>query len=30
VIEPDKTRQAILDAIVHAPYERGQHGNIPL
>jgi acetyl-CoA/propionyl-CoA carboxylase carboxyl transferase subunit len=30
VIEPDKTRQAILDAIVAAPYERGQHGNIPL
>src|SRR5580698_1354803 len=30
VIEPDKTRQAILDAIAHAPCERGQHGNIPL
>ena len=30
VIEPDKTRQAILDAIAHAPLERGQHGNIPL
>jgi acetyl-CoA/propionyl-CoA carboxylase carboxyl transferase subunit len=30
VIEPDKTRQAILDAIAHAPSERGQHGNIPL
>ena len=30
VIEPDKTRQAILDAIVDAPFQRGQHGNIPL
>jgi acetyl-CoA/propionyl-CoA carboxylase carboxyl transferase subunit len=30
VIEPDKTRQAILDAIAHAPCERGRHGNIPL
>jgi acetyl-CoA/propionyl-CoA carboxylase carboxyl transferase subunit len=30
VIEPEKTRQAILDAIVHAPRRRGQHGNIPL
>jgi acetyl-CoA/propionyl-CoA carboxylase carboxyl transferase subunit len=30
VIEPDKTRQAILDAIAHAPFQRGQHGNIPL
>jgi acetyl-CoA/propionyl-CoA carboxylase carboxyl transferase subunit len=30
VIEPDKTRQAILDAIAHAPSVRGQHGNIPL
>jgi acetyl-CoA/propionyl-CoA carboxylase carboxyl transferase subunit len=30
VIEPDKTRQAILDAIAHAPCERGHHGNIPL
>ena len=30
VIEPDKTRQAILDAITHAPCVRGQHGNIPL
>src|SRR5580698_5089602 len=30
VIEPDKTRQAILDAIAHAPLQRGQHGNIPL
>jgi acetyl-CoA/propionyl-CoA carboxylase carboxyl transferase subunit len=30
VIEPGKTRQAILDAIAAAPYARGQHGNIPL
>ncbi|MGB6456677.1 MAG: carboxyl transferase domain-containing protein [Streptosporangiaceae bacterium] len=30
VIEPDKTRQAILDAISLAPAGRGQHGNIPL
>jgi acetyl-CoA/propionyl-CoA carboxylase carboxyl transferase subunit len=30
VIEPDKTRQAILDAIRGAPSVRGQHGNIPL
>ena len=30
VIEPAKTRQAILDAIVQAPNKRGQHGNIPL
>jgi acetyl-CoA/propionyl-CoA carboxylase carboxyl transferase subunit len=30
VIEPAKTRQAILEAIAQAPYERGQHGNIPL
>jgi acetyl-CoA/propionyl-CoA carboxylase carboxyl transferase subunit len=30
VIEPDKTRQAILDAIANAPFQRGQHGNIPL
>jgi acetyl-CoA/propionyl-CoA carboxylase carboxyl transferase subunit len=30
VIEPEKTRQAILDAICGTPPERGQHGNIPL
>ncbi len=30
IIEPDKTRQAILDAIAQASCERGQHGNIPL
>jgi acetyl-CoA/propionyl-CoA carboxylase carboxyl transferase subunit len=30
VIEPDKTRQVILDAISAAPSSRGQHGNIPL
>jgi acetyl-CoA/propionyl-CoA carboxylase carboxyl transferase subunit len=30
VIEPTKTRKAILDAIVQAPHERGRHGNIPL
>ncbi len=30
VIEPDKTRQAIVDAIAQAPARRGQHGNIPL
>jgi acetyl-CoA/propionyl-CoA carboxylase carboxyl transferase subunit len=30
VIEPDKTRQAILDVISAAPPVRGQHGNIPL
>ena len=30
VIEPEKTRQGILDAIISAPRRRGQHGNIPL
>jgi acetyl-CoA/propionyl-CoA carboxylase carboxyl transferase subunit len=30
IIEPGKTRQAILDAIVSAPPARGRHGNIPL
>ena len=30
VVEPDKTRQAIVDAIAQAPHRRGQHGNIPL
>jgi len=30
VVEPDKTRQAIMDAIMQAPSQRGQHGNIPL
>jgi acetyl-CoA/propionyl-CoA carboxylase carboxyl transferase subunit len=30
VIEPDKTRQAIADAIAGADHVRGQHGNIPL
>jgi acetyl-CoA/propionyl-CoA carboxylase carboxyl transferase subunit len=30
VIEPTKTRQAIVDAIAKAPCVRGQHGNIPL
>jgi acetyl-CoA/propionyl-CoA carboxylase carboxyl transferase subunit len=30
VIEPEKTRQVILDAIAAAPHVRGQHGNIPL
>jgi len=30
VIEPDKTRQAIADAIAAADQVRGQHGNIPL
>jgi acetyl-CoA/propionyl-CoA carboxylase carboxyl transferase subunit len=30
VIEPIKTRQAIVDAIASAPSVRGQHGNIPL
>jgi acetyl-CoA/propionyl-CoA carboxylase carboxyl transferase subunit len=30
VIDPSKTRQAIVDAIAHAPCARGQHGNIPL
>lgn len=30
VIEPDKTRQAILAAIEQAPAQAGQHGNIPL
>jgi acetyl-CoA/propionyl-CoA carboxylase carboxyl transferase subunit len=30
IIEPDKTRQAILEAISAAPSVRGQHGNIPL
>ena len=30
VVEPSKTRQAIVDAIAHAPCTRGDHGNIPL
>jgi acetyl-CoA/propionyl-CoA carboxylase carboxyl transferase subunit len=30
VIEPDKTRQALAEAIASAPPARGQHGNIPL
>jgi acetyl-CoA/propionyl-CoA carboxylase carboxyl transferase subunit len=30
VIDPAKTRQAILSAIAQAPGQRGQHGNIPL
>jgi acetyl-CoA/propionyl-CoA carboxylase carboxyl transferase subunit len=30
VIDPSKTRQAIVDAIAQAPCARGQHGNIPL
>jgi acetyl-CoA/propionyl-CoA carboxylase carboxyl transferase subunit len=30
IIEPSKTRQAIVDAIAKAPCARGQHGNIPL
>ena len=30
VIEPAKTRQAILSAIARAPGGRGRHGNIPL
>ena len=30
VIDPVKTRQAILDAIANAPAARGRHGNIPL
>ncbi len=30
VIEPDKTRRAILEAIAHASPDRGRHGNIPL
>ncbi len=30
ILEPAKTRQAIIDAIAHAPGTRGQHGNIPL
>jgi acetyl-CoA/propionyl-CoA carboxylase carboxyl transferase subunit len=30
VIDPSKTRQAIVDAIAHAPCGRGSHGNIPL
>ena len=30
VIEPVKTRQAILEAIANAPAARGRHGNIPL
>ncbi len=30
VIEPDKTRQAIAEAIASADQVRGQHGNIPL
>jgi acetyl-CoA/propionyl-CoA carboxylase carboxyl transferase subunit len=30
VVEPTKTRQAIVDAIAQAPHSRGHHGNIPL
>jgi len=30
VVDPTKTRQAIVDAIAKAPCTRGQHGNIPL
>ncbi len=30
ILEPAKTRQAIIDAIARAPETRGQHGNIPL
>jgi acetyl-CoA/propionyl-CoA carboxylase carboxyl transferase subunit len=30
VVEPAKTRQAIVQAIADAPPARGQHGNIPL
>jgi acetyl-CoA/propionyl-CoA carboxylase carboxyl transferase subunit len=30
VIEPDKTRQRLTDAIAAAPAARGAHGNIPL
>jgi acetyl-CoA/propionyl-CoA carboxylase carboxyl transferase subunit len=30
VLEPAKTRQAIIDAFAQAPDTRGQHGNIPL
>jgi acetyl-CoA/propionyl-CoA carboxylase carboxyl transferase subunit len=30
IIGPDKTRQAILDAISSAAPARGRHGNIPL
>lgn len=30
IIEPDKTRQALADAIASADQVRGQHGNIPL
>jgi acetyl-CoA/propionyl-CoA carboxylase carboxyl transferase subunit len=30
VIEPSRTRRAIVTAIAEAPCTRGQHGNIPL
>jgi acetyl-CoA/propionyl-CoA carboxylase carboxyl transferase subunit len=30
VIEPSKTREAIIQAIADAPQRRGRHGNIPL
>jgi acetyl-CoA/propionyl-CoA carboxylase carboxyl transferase subunit len=30
IVEPAKTRQAIVEAIAQAPCARGQHGNIPL
>jgi acetyl-CoA/propionyl-CoA carboxylase carboxyl transferase subunit len=30
ILEPSKTRQAIVAAIASAPCTRGQHGNIPL
>jgi acetyl-CoA/propionyl-CoA carboxylase carboxyl transferase subunit len=30
VIEPSRTREAIVRAIADAPQRRGRHGNIPL
>jgi acetyl-CoA/propionyl-CoA carboxylase carboxyl transferase subunit len=30
VIEPSKTREAVIQAIADAPQRRGRHGNIPL
>jgi acetyl-CoA/propionyl-CoA carboxylase carboxyl transferase subunit len=30
IVEPAKTRQAIIHAVAEAPQVRGAHGNIPL
>jgi acetyl-CoA/propionyl-CoA carboxylase carboxyl transferase subunit len=30
IIEPSRSREAIIQAIADAPQRRGHHGNIPL